>query len=180
VFTPTNQKKLILLLYRNKSSINALKQLKMSDTTAPKVSVPKGKRMCRNGIDCTRADCWFVHPSDWAPPPKKRKGCRYGLNCCRISCRYEHPEGWSPVKQKKKVITIPSRIVIPAKTICRYGIDCHRIDCKFDHPEGWNPIVPKVPKPKRTCRFGLKCHRIDCKFEHPSGWDPIKLNKVID
>lgn len=46
------------------------------------------KVICRNGKECTRADCTFNHPSDTA--------CRFGIGCLNHNCIYTHPEGHGP------------------------------------------------------------------------------------
>lgn len=55
---------------------------------------PSNPKLCKDGRNCTRSNCWFEHPEgklmDEAP---KAKLCRDGRNCTRQNCWFEHPEG---------------------------------------------------------------------------------------
>lgn len=40
---------------------------------------------CKAGAECTRLDCFFLHPIN--------EDCRFGVNCTSRNCMFRHPEG---------------------------------------------------------------------------------------
>lgn len=40
---------------------------------------------CKNGAECQRIDCTFVHPIN--------EVCKFGVNCTNKGCMFQHPEG---------------------------------------------------------------------------------------
>jgi len=55
-------------------------------------------RECRFGSKCSRADCYFSHPTGWSANDVRKRQmeesqqmCRFGSDCHRKTCHYNHP-----------------------------------------------------------------------------------------
>ncbi|ORY05761.1 hypothetical protein K493DRAFT_33452 [Basidiobolus meristosporus CBS 931.73] len=76
---------------------------------------------CRDGSNCTRPGCHFLHPGETAPEQPTNKvpiQCRDGAECKRPGCHFLHP----------------GEEMTPNAIPCRFGVYCKRPDCKFSHP----------------------------------------------
>lgn len=54
------------------------------------------KTICRNGKECTRMDCIFMHPVETP--------CKYGVNCANNNCIFSHPEGHGNGTAERKFV----------------------------------------------------------------------------
>lgn len=100
--------------------------------------------VCYFNLNCTKADCHFVHQSPAAPPGitiDMGDTCSFGAACKNHKCVGKHP---SPAK------LAPAR----AQEDCKFYPNCTNPRCPFKHP-----AIP-------PCRNGADCTVPNCKFAH--------------
>ncbi|GAA6012532.1 hypothetical protein JCM11491_005421 [Sporobolomyces phaffii] len=160
-----------------------------SKPAAPPVALPKKPELeaiCKHGVDCTKPQCGFSHPS---PVATKESGlvlssdaCDKQLTCQDPDCPKSHvskAQKTAAPASSAPASTVPSTAAPPAAGAvaadpssipgagtkpCKFGSSCTRPGCVFMHP--WDvrgdPNGGTVP-----CRYGAACTRSDCHFSHP-------------
>ncbi|CCX31626.1 hypothetical protein FPQ18DRAFT_3964 [Pyronema domesticum] len=128
---------------------------------------------CKFGLNCTKAECAFGHPSPAAPPGKpyiSGEKCPFGTRCKNKKCSGSHPSpasapnfhsAWAPkmIEQDCKFFpncTNPAcPFKHPAMPMCRNGANCTRPGCHFTHGE-------------TACKFN-PCLNPNCVYKHEEG-----------
>ncbi|GAA6001727.1 hypothetical protein JCM10207_002285 [Rhodosporidiobolus poonsookiae] len=143
-------------------------------------SKPEQEALCKHGVECTKPQCPFSHPS---PVATKESGlvlsseaCEKQLKCEDPDCPKSHvsvAQKTSPPASVSSGTTAVAPPHPPASSIagagekpCKFGAGCTRAGCVFVHP--WD--VSGVPSGNGVapCRYGAGCTRADCHFSHPS------------
>lgn len=164
------------------------RQPRTSKPPAPPVVLPKKPELeaiCKHGVECTKPQCGFSHPS---PVATKESGLVLSSEACEKQLACEDPDcPKSHVSRAQKTVppssasspSVPPVASSPApapapvdpSTIpgagtkpCKFGSACTRPGCVFMHP--WDvrgdPNGGTVP-----CRYGAACTRAGCHFSHP-------------
>ncbi|GAA5985744.1 hypothetical protein JCM11641_007200 [Rhodosporidiobolus odoratus] len=154
-------------------------------SAAPPVALPskpEKEDICKHGVDCTKAQCPFSHPS---PVATKESGlvlssaaCEKQLKCEDADCPKSHVSRAQLVAPSSAVSSAaapaastraapPSATAATQGTPCKFGAQCTRPGCYFVHPWDVNG-VPNGPPGGMPCRYGASCTRPDCHFTHPA------------
>ncbi|GAA5850013.1 hypothetical protein JCM8547_000982 [Rhodosporidiobolus lusitaniae] len=149
-------------------------------------SKPEQEAICKHGVECTKPQCPFSHPS---PVATKESGlvlnseaCEKQLKCDDADCPRSHisraqlthpaPSSSSSALSRPPPVAAapaPAFGAPPTGTPCKFGAACTRPGCYFVHP--WD--VSGVPggngggAAATPCRYGAGCTRADCHFSHP-------------
>ncbi|SCV68357.1 BQ2448_478 [Microbotryum intermedium] len=156
-------------------------------------SKPTEEAICKHGVDCSKPQCPYSHPS---PVATKESGlvlssaaCEKQVACADPDCPKSHVSPAqktsppphtstnfagqttfipSPAAQRAPVIPppseAPSTIAGAGEKPCKFAASCTRPGCVFVHP--WDNFQTRGAMP---CRYGLGCTRPDCHFTHPPG-----------
>lgn len=167
------------------------RQGRTSKTSGPPVVLPKKPELeaiCKHGVECTKPQCGFSHPS---PVATKESGlvlsseaCEKQLACEDPDCPKSHvskaqktvpPSGATSqsadpaVPSTTSATTQPSNVdpsTIPGAGTkpCKFGSACTRPGCVFMHP--WD-VRGDTTGGTVPCRYGAACTRAGCHFSHP-------------
>ncbi|SCZ90233.1 BZ3500_MvSof-1268-A1-R1_Chr1-3g01857 [Microbotryum saponariae] len=155
-------------------------------------SKPSEEAICKHGVDCSKPQCPYSHPS---PVATKESGlvlsseaCEKQVACADPDCPKSHvspAQKTSPPTNtstnfagQTTFIPTPAPQVAPvlpsseaSSTLagagekpCKFAGSCTRPGCVFVHP--WDNPSTGGSMP---CRYGLGCTRADCHFSHPPG-----------
>ncbi|GAA5834033.1 hypothetical protein JCM9279_004197 [Rhodotorula babjevae] len=152
-------------------------------------SKPASEQICKHGVECTRPQCPYSHPS---PVATKESGLVLSSDPCDKQLKCEDPDcPMSHVSKAQKThppsstassspapsrpppaaaaaaaaASSPSSIAGAGIKPCKFGSACTRPNCVFRHP--WDQPGPGGAG-QQTCRYGAACTRPDCHFAHPS------------
>ncbi|GAA5980016.1 hypothetical protein JCM10908_001500 [Rhodotorula pacifica] len=156
-------------------------------------SKPTQDSICKHGVDCTRPQCPYSHPS---PVATKESGLVLSSEACEKQLKCEDPD-CPKAHVSKAQLTHPPSAVSAGTTVqvpprpspaaaaavgsstatesagplagagekpCKFGAACTRPNCVFVHP--WD--VRGDPSAQVNCRYGAACTRADCHFKHPA------------
>ncbi|GAA5904264.1 hypothetical protein JCM6882_003182 [Rhodosporidiobolus microsporus] len=146
-------------------------------------SKPQQEAICKHGVDCSKPQCPYSHPS---PVATKESGlvlssdaCEKQLKCEDADCSKSHVSKAQLTAPASAVSSGPATVIAPSRptsaaaaaagTPCKFGAACTRPGCYFIHP--WD--VSGVPSGNgggaaaTPCRYGAACTRADCHFSHP-------------
>ena len=102
-----------------------------------------GQSVCRWGVECRRADCWFIHPNG-----------RY-----IDGGQQQTPNMIPPVPMGMMPMNLPI-----------YTMPLSGVTKPITHAEP-APAASASRKGPNVCRYGRECHRAECWFVHPDGRD---------
>ncbi|GJN91705.1 hypothetical protein Rhopal_004728-T1 [Rhodotorula paludigena] len=145
-------------------------------------SKPAKEEICKHGVECTKPQCSFSHPSPCATKESglvlSSEACDKQLKCEDPDCPKSHvsraqkthpPSAVSSGNTAVAPTAPPTRAAPPPTELsgagskpCKFGAACTRPGCVFVHP--WDsPAGGQAP-----CRYGAACTRADCHFSHPA------------
>ncbi|GAA5829008.1 hypothetical protein JCM3770_007103 [Rhodotorula araucariae] len=149
-------------------------------------SKPVQEQICKHGVDCTKPQCPYSHPS---PVATKESGlvlssdpCDKQLQCDDPDCPKSHVSkaqkthpvsasaaagaGAPPSRPASAVPPPVDRAPLAGAGVkpCKFGAACTRAGCVFLHP--WDSAGPSAGGGQQ-CRYGAACTRADCHFAHP-------------
>ncbi|BGP36804.1 mRNA-binding protein nab2 [Rhodotorula kratochvilovae] len=148
-------------------------------------SKPAQEQICKHGVECTKPQCPYSHPS---PVATKESGlvlssepCEKQLQCEDPDCPKSHvskaQKTHPPSASSGPISAPPSRPASAAPPVdpssisgagvkpCKFGASCTRAGCVFLHP--WDSAGPGGAG-TQPCRYGAACTRADCHFAHPT------------
>ncbi|GAA6035125.1 hypothetical protein JCM8097_006376 [Rhodosporidiobolus ruineniae] len=149
-------------------------------------SKPEKEDLCKHGVECTKPQCLFSHPSPVATKESglvlKSEACEKQLKCEDPDCEKSHvsvaqkkspPSAVSSGTKALAAARAPTTTAFSATggangTPCKFGAACTRPGCYFVHPWDVSGVPGGAAAGGATaCRYGAGCTRADCHFSHP-------------
>ncbi|BGP12819.1 hypothetical protein JCM10213_008080 [Rhodosporidiobolus nylandii] len=149
-------------------------------------SKPEQEAICKHGVDCTKPQCPFSHPS---PVATKESGLVLSSEACEKQLKCEDPDCSKSHVSRAQLTSPPSAVSAGTTTLapaapprataspagqqqgtpCKFGAACTRPGCYFVHPWDVSGVPSGSAAGGTPCRYGAGCTRADCHFSHPPG-----------